>query len=385
MYKKNLVYIAACIGMAFFGVAFIVMGSVLPSLTEKYDLDAVGVSSLVTFLPVGILLGSLVFGPVVDRFGYKMLLIVSTLIVLSGIEGLSFFDHLTTLRICIFFIGLGGGMLNGSTNALASDVSDDDNRSSKLSILGVFYGVGALIVPFLLGMLSKRYSYEIILRCTGIFMFLCVVYFIAIEFPEPKFKQGFPVKQAISIIKQPVLLVLSFFLFFQSGMEGLFNNWTTSYLKSATSIEEGDIVLILIFFVLGMTVARLLLSYLFKKIKQMQVLTGGMTIVLAGIILLNWVSLFPAAALSLFLVGFGLAAGFPVAIGIIGSAYKETSGTAIGIALFIALGGNSILNYAMGYISKTFEMNSFPVFLAILLGLQAVMVFTNSEIINKKF
>jgi MFS family permease len=383
MYKKNLVYIAACIGMAFFGVAFIVMGSVLPSLTEKYGLDSVGASSLVTFLPAGVLLGSLVFGPVVDRFGYKILLIVSTLIALSGIEGLSFFDHLTTLRACIFFIGLGGGMLNGSTNALASDVSGDNDRNSKLSILGVFYGVGALLVPLLSGMLSKHYSYEVILRWTGVFMFLCVVYFIAVKFPDPKFKQGFPVKQAISLLKQPVLLVLGFFLFFQSGMEGLFNNWTTSYLKSAASIGEEDIVLTLTFFVLGMTVARLLLGYLFKIIKQIRVLTGGMTMAMIGIVLLNWPSSFPVVAISLFLVGFGLAAGFPVAIGLIGSVYKETSGTAIGIALFIALGGNSILNYAMGYISRTFEIGSFPVFLVVLLAIQSIIVFTNPKIINK--
>lgn len=384
MYKKNLVYIAACIGMAFFGIAFIVMGSVLPSLTAKYALDTVGASSLVTFLPVGVLLGSLIFGPIVDRFGYKALLIASTLITILGIEGLSFLDHLSTLRVCIFFIGLGGGMLNGSTNALASDVSDDHNRSSRLSILGVSYGGGALIVPFLLGVLSKNYSYEIILQWTGVFMLFCVIYFIAVKFPEPKFKQGFPVKQAVSLLKQPVLLILSFFLFFQSGMEGLFNNWTTSYLDSTTSIEEGDIVLTLTFFVLGMTVARLLLSYLFKIIKQHHALIGGMLIAMLGIISLYFSSSFPIAATSLFLIGFGLSAGFPVAIGLIGSVYKETSGTAIGIALFIALGGNSILNYAMGYISKTFEIDSFPVFLAILLAIQLIIVLTNSKIINNK-
>ncbi|MFV0536053.1 MAG: MFS transporter [Dysgonomonas sp.] len=384
MYKKNLVYIAACMGMAFFGIAFIVMGSVLPSLTAKYALDTVGASSLVTFLPVGVLLGSLIFGPIVDRFGYKALLIISTLITILGIEGLTFFDHLSTLRVCIFFIGFGGGMLNGSTNALASDVSDDHNRSSRLSLLGVSYGVGALIVPFLLGILSKNYSYEIILQWTGIFMLFCVAYFIAVKFPEPKFKQGFPVKQAVSLLKQPVLLILSFFLFFQSGMEGLFNNWTTSYLKATTFIEEGDIVLTLTFFVLGMTVARLFLSYIFKKVKQIHVLYGGMAIAFVGIALLNRSTTFPLATLGLFMIGFGLSAGFPVAIGLIGSVYKETSGTAIGIALFIALGGNSILNYVMGYISKTFEIDSFPVFLAILLAIQFIIVLTNSKIINNK-
>lgn len=384
MYKKNLVYAAACMGMAFFGVAFIVMGSVLPSFTEKYSLDALGASSLVTFLPVGVLLGSLIFGPVVDRFGYKMLLIVSTLLAMLGIEGLAFVEDMTLLRLCIFFIGLGGGMLNGSTNALASDVSDDHNRSSRLSILGVFYGIGALGIPFLLGTLSKIYSYGVILQWTGLFMFLCVLYFIVIKFPAPKYQQGFPIKKALGMVKEPILLISSLFLFFQSGMEGLFNNWTTSYLNGTTSIEAGNVILTLTFFVLGMTVARLVLSYILKFIKQSYALIGGICLSVLGVILLNYSESFPIAATSLFLVGFGLAAGFPVIIGIIGSVYKETSGTAIGIALFIALSGNSILNYVMGHISKAFEIGSFPIFIAVLLLLQAIIVITNLKIINHK-
>lgn len=382
MYKKNLVYIAACIGMAFFGVAFIVMGSVLPSLTAKYSLDTIGASSLVTFLPVGVLLGSLVFGPVVDRFGYKMLLIVSTLLALLGLEGLSFFDNMTVLRLCIFIIGLGGGMLNGSTNALVSDISDDKDRSSRLSILGVFYGIGALGIPFLLGTLSKLYSYEIILQWTGVFMFLCVLYFVGIKFPEPKIQQGFPIKKAFALIKQPVLVIMSFFLFFQSGMEGLINNWTTTYLEGTTSIQAGDVILSLTFFVLGMTIARLILSYLLRVIKHGYILIGGIIVAMVGIIVLYYSSEFYMAAIGLFLGGFGLAAGFPVIVGLIGSLYKEATGTAIGLAMFIALCGNSILNYAMGHISKAFEISSFPIFISILLVLQAIIVITNLKIIN---
>ncbi len=383
MYKKNLVYAAACIGMAFFGIAFIVMGSVLPSLTAKYELDPVSTSSLVTFLPVGILLGSIVFGPVVDRFGYKILLIASTIIALVGLLGLSMIDNMALLRFCIFCIGFGGGMLNGSTNALASDISDDKERASRLSILGVFYGVGALGVPVLLGSLSKIYSYEVILQWTAIFMLLCVVYFIAIKFPAPKVAQGFPIKQTLAMIKQPVLLILSFFLFFQSGLEGLFNNWTTSYLKSVSSIQEGDIILTLTFLVLGMTIARLLLSYLLKKVKQYYILIGSIILSMVGVIILNYATNFPIAAISLFIIGFGLAAGFPIVVGIIGSVFKETTGTAIGFALVIALSGNSILNYLIGYITKTFEISSFPVFLAVLLVLQGSIVIMSSKVINK--
>ena len=381
-YNKLLVYAAACIGMAFFGIAFIVMGTVLPTLTDKYALDSVQASSLIAFLPAGVLLGSLFFGPVVDRFGYKILLVISTILALWGLEGLSFFNELSVLSFCIFLIGLGGGMLNGATNALVSDISDDKERSSRLSILGVFYGIGALGMPLLLGILSKQYSYQIILQFTGLFMLMCVIYFLVIRFPESKIKQGFPINKALKLVKEPVLLLMSFFLFFQSGMEGLFNNWTTSYLEKTTAIDKGDVILSLTFFVLGMTVARLLLSFLLHKIKNSIVLFGGMILTTIGIVFLYYASNFNPIAIGLFLAGFGLAAGFPVVLGVIGTLYKETTGTVIGIALFIALSGNTLLNYAMGYVAKMFEISFFPVFIFILLILQSIIVITNTKIIN---
>lgn len=381
-YNKTLVYLAACIGMVFFGIAFIVVGSVLPSLTAKYSLDAVGSSSLVSLLPVGVLTGSLLFGIIVDRYGYKSLLVVSTLFTLLGIEGLSFFDNLNILRICIFFIGLGGGMLNGSTNALASDISNDKERGAKLSILGVCYGIGALGMPLLLGILSGTYSSQIILQRTGLFMLLSVLYFIVIRFPEPKIKQGFPVKEAVELVKEPLLLFLSFFLFFQSGIEGLINNWTTSYLDVGIVVGSGDVVLSLTFFVFGMTVSRLILSYLLRIIKHEYILSGGIMIAIIGMIILNYAINLPLAAISLFITGFGLAAGFPVIIGYIGTSYKYISGTAIGIAMFIALIGNTLLNFGMGFISESFGISSFPILIIVLLLIQTIILFTNFKTIK---
>ena len=381
-YNKTLVYLAACIGMVFFGIAFIVVGSVLPSLTAKYSLDAVGSSSLVSLLPVGVLTGSLLFGIIVDRYGYKSLLVVSTLFTLLGIEGLSFFDNLNILRICIFFIGLGGGMLNGSTNALASDISNDKERGAKLSILGVCYGIGALGMPLLLGILSGTYSSQIILQRTGLFMLLSVLYFIVIRFPEPKIKQGFPVKEAVELVKEPLLLFLSFFLFFQSGIEGLINNWTTSYLDVGIVVGSGDVVLSLTFFVLGMTVSRLILSYLLRIIKHEYILSGGIMIAIIGMIILNYAINLPLAAISLFITGFGLAAGFPVIIGYIGTSYKYISGTAIGIAMSIALIGNTLLNFGMGFISESLGISSFPILIIVLLLIQTIILFTNFKTIK---
>lgn len=110
-YHKNLVFTAACIGMCFFGVSMITLGSVLPSLVTKLELSGLQTTSLVTFLPIGMLAGSLIFGPIADRFGHKALLVPSCIIVLSGLEGLIFFESIPLLQISIVGIGLGGGIV----------------------------------------------------------------------------------------------------------------------------------------------------------------------------------------------------------------------------------------------------------------------------------
>ncbi|MCL1932285.1 MAG: MFS transporter [Candidatus Azobacteroides sp.] len=375
MYNKISVYISACLGMTFFGIAFIVMGSVLPSVTAKYSLDPVGASSLVTFLPIGVLSGSLVFGPIVDRFGYKNLLIISTFISALGLIGLSYFDRLNLLRFCIFLIGFGGGILNGETNALVADICDGNERNAKLSFLGVFYGVGALGIPLLLGTLSKIYSYEIILSRTGFFMLLCIICFAVVRFPKPKHAQGFPIKKALSLIKEPILLLLSLVLFFQCCLEGLLNNWTTSYLTASTPIPDEKIIFSLTFLILGITLSRIALAFLLQSAKPYSVLTIGMIITWIGSILLYYFTHFTPVAIGLFLVGSGMAGVFPIVMGFIGNHYKETTGTAIGIVLFIGLCGNSLINYLMGYVSEVFGIKTFPVLILLILGLQAIALF----------
>lgn len=128
-YHKNLVFTAACIGMCFFGVSMITLGAVLPSLIAKLNLSGLQTTSLVTFLPLGMLAGSLIFGPIVDRFGHKALLVPSCIIVLLGMEGLAFFESVPLLQASIVGIGLGGGILNGETNALVSDISGESEKA----------------------------------------------------------------------------------------------------------------------------------------------------------------------------------------------------------------------------------------------------------------
>lgn len=135
------------------------------------------------------------FGPIVDRFGHKALLVPSCIIVLLGMEGLAFFESVPLLQASIVGIGLGGGILNGETNALVSDISGESEKGSRLSFLGMFYGLGALGIPMLLGSLSRHYSFETILLGIGVVMLAGIIFCIPVRFPAPKQAQGFPVKR----------------------------------------------------------------------------------------------------------------------------------------------------------------------------------------------
>ena len=75
MYRKNLVFAAACMGMLLFGIVFLSLGSVRNMLIDRFHLSASDYATLAALLPLGILTGSLIFGPVVDRFGYRWMLV----------------------------------------------------------------------------------------------------------------------------------------------------------------------------------------------------------------------------------------------------------------------------------------------------------------------
>ena len=354
-YNKNLVFAAACIGMCFCGTSMITLGSVLPSLTTKLGLDNLQATALVTFLPLGLLGGSLLFGPIVDRFGHKALLLLSCLVVLLGLEGIAFFTSIPLLQLSIIGIGLGGGILNGETNALVADISDEAEKGSRLSLLGAFYGIGALGIPVLLSFLSGYYSFEIILQGTGVVMLAGILFCLGVRFPAPKQPQGFPIKEGLGLLKESSLLLLSFILFFQSGIEGVCNNWTTLYLGQTTNIPENRALMALTCMVAGLTVARLLLVVLFKKIKQETVLRASLITAAIGFALLTFSPDFARAA-----IGAGLASTFPVILSIVGSRYASLSGTAFSVALVIALIGQTLLNSFTGIISQGYSIVVYP-------------------------
>ena len=305
-YSFNRVFSAACIGMLLFGIVIITLGSILPTLITNFQLDGIKAGYLTSLLPLGILVGSLVFGPIVDRYSYKYLLITCTVLVMVGIEALAFTNDLYLLQLSVLVIGLGGGAINGGTNALVADISESNarGRGSNLSFLGVFFGIGALGMPFILGLFSQ-FHYRSTLSSVGLMLIIPIVYFFITRFPTPKHLQTLPINNILGLVKDPSLLLLGLILFFQSGIEGIINNWTTLYLQTESNFIQGNALYALSLFVLSLTLTRVVLIFLLKHIRSYLVLVVSILLVNVGILCFMYPILPEQEILALILLGIG--------------------------------------------------------------------------------
>ena len=143
---------SACAGMFVFGIVMAVLGAMLPSLFSRIQFNKSEAGSLFLYMNLAMLVMSVIFGPIVDRFGFKLFLIVCSLLVAASLFIFAYASTYSIILIAAVILGFGGGGLNGGTNALTSDIHPD-KRSSALNLLGIFFGFGALTIPFLIGIL----------------------------------------------------------------------------------------------------------------------------------------------------------------------------------------------------------------------------------------
>ena len=341
-YNTTSVFVAACAGMAFFGVTML---SLAPILGKLNALVGEGALSLPSTMSIGIILGTVLFGPVVDRFGYKGLLIASSILALAGIQGLAHFTHLPLLHGSMFCLGLGGGILNGLTNAVVSDIYDDDKRGGRLGVLGAFYCIGALLWTLLNYFIA---DYNIPLNAISVVMALFIVFFCVTAFPKAKPSGSVSVSKSLGLLKYPALLLFAVVLFFESGFEGCSGSYTVEFFNQTTPMGTKAATLAMTWFTVGMMAGRFPLGAIQHRLKALGTLYTYLGVALAGVVLFTLCNGPLGAYIAMALIGFGVGATFPVVLNYIGGAFRDQSGTAMSIAIFIALLGQFTFNRLTG-------------------------------------
>lgn len=360
MRSRTIAFISVFAGILLFGVSMVIIGSVLPLLKLRLGLSDIVAGGLFSILPFGLLLGSVSFGPISDKYGYRWVLSTACLFLAIGFVGIGHTSLLWMLRTSILFFGVGGGVINGATSALISDLSSENKKIANLNLLGVFFGLGAFCMPLILSALNDE-SYIVAINIVAIVCVLTAFLFLSITYPITVKKEKISFKLVPQFFKNKVFLIICFFLFFQSAFEAIVNNWSVSYFAQQLQVEQSEALIALSFSVLGMTLMRILTGGVFRNIKSNTLLIFSFSLFIIGIICLFIQSslAFYINTLGLFLIGAGLSPGFPVMLGLTGNIFKVISGTAFSFVMLIALTGNIVINYITGILIDQYGIGIF--------------------------
>lgn len=387
-YNTTKVFIAACLGLAFFGIVMLSLGVLLPPLNAVYP----NANILAPVMSAGIICGTLVFGPVMDKFGYKWLLICGAAVLLLGIMGLAYVHEFYMLVLSIFCVGIGGGILNGETNALVSDIYDSDKRGSRISLLGACYCIGALLWTLACTFVNYKYA----LVAVAAIMVISIIYFIIIDFPNAKSDDAAPdsmqadgesvgnsssfLRKLTYLLSFPAFTGLALVLFMQSGFEGISGSFTTQFFENS-GMSGKAATFSLTVFTIGMLCGRFILSYLMSVMRDIFVFLIYISVALFGVLLILFMpSNIVCCYLGMALLGFGIGSTYPVVFNVIGEKFRHISGSAFSVIMFMALWGQFVYNAVIGSFFNGGNYSSFPI--AMIINLVVMLLVAPAAIIS---
>jgi fucose permease len=252
----------------------------------------------------------------------------------------------------VVLLGIGGGALNGSTNTLVADLHEDpQQKAAALNLLGVFFGFGALLLPFAIGALLARYSFASLLLSAALLCAAAGVFAAGLRFPPPKQGHALPIAEAPRFFRSPLVLALASLLFFESGVEFTLGGFISTYLTQSIGLSSVELASwVLAGYWAALMVSRIVLSRAALGANPYRVLlfcAGG---ALTGAVLAAVAPAPVAAVLGIVLTGCSLAGIFPAALGIAGARFESHSGTVFGILFAVALAGGMTIPWLAGQI-----------------------------------
>lgn len=345
-------FVSACAGMFLFGVALVLLGTLfgLPAMRERLELNTlVRQGDLQTLLLFGVLVSTVLVGPVMDRFGHKLVLTFSAALVSASLASFAFAAGYHKAQIFSFALGIGGGGLNMATNVLVSDIYDE-NRGARLNQLGVFFGVGALFMPFVTAWVVRAIT-QLILVSAVLSAFSALTYLV-LRFPEGRERNAASILESFRAVRYPGVLLFGFLLFFESGNESAMTGWVSTWATHFGAAAR-DATLILALFqgmmMLGRIVAAPVLRHVSKIHLVLGSIIGGVLSVALVLAATSPVSLAVGAGLA----GLTFAPIYPTVLALAGDRYQRYAATVFGILFTIGLSGGMFYPWAIGHVSQS--------------------------------
>lgn len=137
-------------------------------IAEDFQTDENRVAFTMTSYFIGIALGQLIYGPLVDKYGRKKPLLIGLLIYILAAIGCAFSTSIEMMVVLRFFQALGGSAGMVAATAIITDVYKPDYRARAFSLIMLVMGIAPIAAPSFGSFFIEYFNWK------AIFFFLAV-------------------------------------------------------------------------------------------------------------------------------------------------------------------------------------------------------------------
>lgn len=359
-----------------------VVGHIAPSLRNEWSLAVTSLGPLFAAGLFGLALGSLVVGPLADRFGRKTMLVTSVVCFGAASIVSAFSSDLSSLTWLRFVtgVGLGGAMPTAIT--LTSEYCPSARRSSLVTLMFCGFTIGSAIGGLTAAHMVTAYGWRSLLVLGGVLPLMLAVVLAGMlpesvrylasrrdgkarvqailqriapssnfddaVFAEQRSEGTSPLRGLFrpDLAYGTVLLWVSFFMTLL--VVYLLSNWMPTLIQRAGLSLRGA-SLITATFQLGGTAGAIVLGRLMDRLSQHRVLAAAYLIAAAFIVLMGLTAETPwLMAVAVFGAGFCVSGG-QVGANALAAAFYPTSCRTTGVSWALGIGRvGSIVGSLMG-------------------------------------
>lgn len=343
-----MVIFAGCLAVFVYGMVASMLGTINPGLATQFHLDNVQTGYLALAQGLGLVIASVSVGPLMDKRGKKVGLLLGLGLVTAAMLLLANASGYQVAMAAMLIMGVGGGITLTGANALGSDVSET-RRATVLNFLNVFVGLGGLVTPFVAGNLLASNATRV---AYGGAILTAIAFFVQVATKMPTPAAGSAESGGSgAIFKRPVLYLLALTIFLYTACEFGVWNWLARYLVMRGIAESTALTILSLGFAFGLLLGRVAIAPVLIKIRPLTVTLGSaVAMAITTFAMLN-ASHARTAAAAVFCVGLAMAPLFPTTIAVVGNTFKQGTATAIGFMITCGFSGLTLSSPLIGWLS----------------------------------
>jgi fucose permease len=341
-----LLVLAAVSGVLVYGMVAALLGTILPELSKRLNLTPAQMGRIALAQAVGLVLASIVVGPLIGIAGKKIALVIALAILTFGLFSLPRSKGFGAVAGMLFVIGFGGGIIVAGANSLTGDMGEGMSEMTKTNLLNSFFGLGGLLTPFIAANLFKGDSAKL-LNLIATLTVVSLVLFAVGPIPGPM-GGGDAFGGAGAVLGTGAFWLVSLLFFLYIACEVGVWNWLVQHLVAQGLPEKSALNVLSLGFALGLLLGRLLVvPFLPKDLSPVQVTLGAGVLMAITTFAMLQVRGAGAAAGAVFVGGLAMAPVFPNAIAITNTTFQGNP-TALGLALVFGWMGLAVSSPIIG-------------------------------------